>query len=536
MSGGIAMKDLHRMLPIALVLLFTAAVAFAGGGQEEPGTGTGIPTYTWEVTGPGDAYERGDLMYYDEWKEALNTKLEKDLGFRVDFVDKRIRGEFRNVYRIAYESGEGIDVVYDGDYNSNIGMWMPLNDLLNEHGPNIKKYFSDEFFWYAVMDGDDIMGIPHYWGPDRYVVWVRKDLAEDAGVTIPDIDDRDGITLDWWENLFEAFVQKNPGKYAYQGMAWTWGQFVYNHYIGTGYCYNKPYYFDIENQTFHHIFDHPAFYDAAWRRKSWFDNGWEDPNTYAKSRAERTMDLVEGFNVAHPQKYDYTAKEPVLGYIRAHPGFEENMEPVLFGVENHGVRACTNRFVKQGLFFMKHANDPEQLMQFFNWYFGDPENTMLAKHGIEGLTFEIVEEPAGKILTVPEEVRTDLIQSPRDLIGQEINFHRWAGLDEQFLRATYNEPYLRGRRLQTIVPLDEIFWDPYHLDLAPDWTTEVQTQWNDANQYMFIALQKLYLEKMSRAQFEEQLGAAIQEARKIGLDAGLASFNRSIKRINHRYE
>jgi hypothetical protein len=247
------------------------------------------------------------------------------------------------------------------------------------------------------------------------------------------------------------------------------------------------------------------------------------------------MDLLEGFNVAHPQKYNYTTKEPVLGYIRAHPGFEKNMEPMLFGIENHGIRASTNRLVKQGIYFMKHADDPVPLMQFFNWFYSDPDNAMLAKHGIKGLTYEIIEEPAGKILTVPQSVRTELIQSPRDLIGQETNFHMWA-LDGQFLPATYDEPYLRARRLQTIVPLNELFWDPYYLDLAPDWTDEERSQWNDAKQYIFIALQKLYLEKMSRDVFEDQLSAAIQEARKIGFDVGLESFNRSIKKINHRYE
>ena len=174
------MKRLNRILLTMLLVFCISATGFAGGTGEKSGAATGVPTYTWEVTGPGNAYERGDLLYYEEWSDALNKQLEKDLGFRVNFVDKRIRGEFRNVYRIAYESGEGIDVVYDGEYNSNIGLWLPLNDLLDSHGPGIKKHFAEDFWWWGVLDGDDIMGIPHFWGPDRYVVWVRKDLAEEA--------------------------------------------------------------------------------------------------------------------------------------------------------------------------------------------------------------------------------------------------------------------------------------------------------------------------------------------------------------------
>lgn len=528
------MNYFKHFLAMAVVMILITAGIFATGEQDK--TGATVPTYTWEITGPGDPYVRDDLKYHEEWIEALNEKLEVDLGFRVNFVDRRIVGEFRNLYRIAYESGEGIDLVNDAVYNSYIGMWLQLNDLIDKYGAGVKKAYPDDFYWWPLTGpGGEIWGMPNFGGPNHRVIWVRKDLAEEAGVEIPDINNRSNITLEWWEDLFRAFVRKNPGKFAYQSDDLGWDTMVLNQYIGTGMCRNRPYYFDVENQQFAAIWDHPDFWDALWRRKSWFDNGWEDPDIFVKSRNERTMDLLEGYNVAHPQLYSYTVREPVLGYIRAHPGFENNLEPFLNGVHNYGIKEATDRLMRNGIFVMKHADNPDKLIQFFSWFFSNYDNAMLAKFGIEGLTYEIDMTEFGKVLTVPEEERVGLVQSPNQLVGEEVSWNWW-DFDSQFLPAAVNEPYVKGLRLQSMIPFDQWWLDPVYVDLAPEWSDEQAKNWSDAYTYYRMQQQKLFIEKMPREEFENRMMAVIKEARKISFDDMIATYNIALEKINHRYE
>ncbi|WP_227011557.1 extracellular solute-binding protein [Paenibacillus lutimineralis] len=86
------------------------------------------------------------------------------------------------------------------------GVFMPLDDLLKQYGPNLLKKIPQEA-WNRMSYQGKIYGIPEWLGnPSRRATWIRKDLLDKTGLPVPK-------TVDDYLNVLRAFKElgvENP--------------------------------------------------------------------------------------------------------------------------------------------------------------------------------------------------------------------------------------------------------------------------------------------------------------------------------------
>ena len=66
------------------------------------------------------------------------------------------------------------------------GVFLPLDDLIDEYGPNLKKFIPKEVWETQRFTDGKIYAIPQILSnPSRRATFVRKDLLEKAGLEVP---------------------------------------------------------------------------------------------------------------------------------------------------------------------------------------------------------------------------------------------------------------------------------------------------------------------------------------------------------------
>ncbi|MBD2843588.1 extracellular solute-binding protein [Paenibacillus sp. IB182496] len=132
---------------------------------------------------PGDTMDIPTLAYL---AEKTNTKLD------VTFL---AHGKYNEQLRLKMAAGEYPDFYWTGGFANEEtlanGMLLPLNDLIDEYGPNLKKTIP-QTAWDAVTLKGQIMAIPRFPGggtdTDR-LIYMRKDYLDKVGADIPTTSD-----------------------------------------------------------------------------------------------------------------------------------------------------------------------------------------------------------------------------------------------------------------------------------------------------------------------------------------------------------
>lgn len=183
-------------LVVALMLsvsLFAACAKKAENAAPTP-TGTetvkndaaGIPEefVTLKVLYPGDESKRMTSFLEDEFKQKIKEEL--NLGMEINYSPW---DQYWNKKDMMIAAGEQIEWYWDGGPNFNRiaakKQCIPLDELLDKYGTNLKKVIPQENFQ-AFTAGGKIMAIPSQYGPtsEKFKsVFVRQDLLEKAGMS-----------------------------------------------------------------------------------------------------------------------------------------------------------------------------------------------------------------------------------------------------------------------------------------------------------------------------------------------------------------
>ncbi|CAK4845457.1 unnamed protein product [Aphanomyces euteiches] len=113
--------------------------------------------------------------------------------------------QFAEQVRIKFASGDIPDVVQGWGINYELlknDQIIPLNDYINEYGPNLKKAISQAAWDEVTVDGK-IMAIPEGQIGNK-VLYVRKDWMDKVGITTPP------KTPDEFLTMLRAFRDKDP--------------------------------------------------------------------------------------------------------------------------------------------------------------------------------------------------------------------------------------------------------------------------------------------------------------------------------------
>ncbi|RUT40479.1 extracellular solute-binding protein [Paenibacillus anaericanus] len=124
---------------------------------------------------------------------------------------ERLVGEIEQKLGVMIAGGEYPDMIYPGDKAHMLidaGALLPLEDLIEEHAPNLKKLYANYWERMKATDGH-IYSLPNSvptGQPNRAIspaFWIQKEVLKDAGY--PKI-----TTFDQYVDVLKNYVQKYP--------------------------------------------------------------------------------------------------------------------------------------------------------------------------------------------------------------------------------------------------------------------------------------------------------------------------------------
>ena len=202
---------MKRLVCNALILFVVAAgFVFAGGGSDSNASGTDGPLTLNMFITLGEAQESmeaGKNAYTDYVQDKFNVI------FDLIVVPSEARLEKQN---LLLASGEYPDIFFDGQFSpadqmkyGGQGVLIPLNDLIDDHGPAILEAW--ELLpilekWMRTPDGN-VYSIPAveecYHCSVNQKQWIRTEWLEKLGYDMP-------TTTEEYEEVLTAFKEQDP--------------------------------------------------------------------------------------------------------------------------------------------------------------------------------------------------------------------------------------------------------------------------------------------------------------------------------------
>lgn len=295
--------------------------------------------------------------------------------------------EVGQAFNLMMASGEIADIVcYSskaefGKYGTS-GAFLPLNDLIEQYAPNIKKTFEElpEVRKMATSLDGSIYFIPYI--PDGEVsqVWyMRQDWLDKLNLERP-------TNTEEFYTVLKAFRENDPngngekdeiplfsggGKDSFNTALPLWGA-------------NCWWTFDDDGKV---VFgpSQPEYKQAYTDLAKWYAEGLIDPEIYTRGSTSLSKLLGDNLGgcvhawVGSTALYNDTLKDSIPGF-----DFRVIAPP---GEKGSDVRA---KATEHGWAISSAAKDPETLMKYFDFWYSE-EGRRLANFGIEGEHYDMVD-------------------------------------------------------------------------------------------------------------------------------------------------
>lgn len=355
-----------------------------------------------------------------EDKTGVNFKIEHLVGDLNTKIGTMIAS---NDYPDVLIPDFAIDKIIDA------GAFIPLNDLIEEHGPNLKKVYGPYFDQMKAADGNiyflPFSGVQGEYIPnpsiDQGAFWIQRRVLEEAGY--PKI-----RTLDDYFQLIEDYVAKHPeeGLTGFMQLTHDWRFFATSN-VGVhlaGYPNDGNVFVDMK--TFEAKTYSAMEYTKKWLQKlneinakGLFDKASFVDN-YDQYLAKQTSGKVLGFfdygwqfgNATNFLK-DAAREDPSKDGYRYFPlpvtfdgGKDQYLDPPGF-TKNRGIGITVS------------AKDPVRIIQYFDELVTE-ETTILRNWGIEGETF--IRDANGRMTRTPEMIAM-LDETYREEFG--FKYYEW---------------------------------------------------------------------------------------------------------------
>lgn len=207
----------RKVLPVAIVMALAAGSLVGCGSKEETKTGQGTSTPT-AAAAPAKfkvGLTTGGSKYVEGSADINNDKYVKKLEelSKTDLTMQLIPHEtYAQSMTLLFASGELPDLLQTKGINQpevapaiDSGVLLPLNDLIDKYGPNLKKKIPKASWDSARVSKDGkIYGIPQE-NPitTDTVTYIRKDWLDKLGLQAPK-------TVDEYIEVMKAFRDKDP--------------------------------------------------------------------------------------------------------------------------------------------------------------------------------------------------------------------------------------------------------------------------------------------------------------------------------------
>jgi ABC-type glycerol-3-phosphate transport system substrate-binding protein len=337
----------------------------------------------------------------------------------------------------------------------NEGLILPLNDLLDQYGSNLKKNVVPEAFKLATYEGN-ILGIPIENGLlTLNALQIRADWLAKLRLPVP-------RTIDEFEQALKAFKERDPdgnGKpdtvplTVSSGGAFNMLESVLgSSFLPHGYAWWR----DVDG-TLKPPELHPAYKQFLSRLVDWNEKGYLWPDLLL-SAANKQQELIAE-NRAGAVASTYSGTILNAGEILRKTVPDYNYVPVVLeGGQGINRLPASPIAYSVWVIYKKNAN-PEAVMKFFD-YQGTYEGNMVASFGIEGDNYTMT--PDGMVEFIAED-KTDLAKAHYYAKYKTV-FINWPGKPVWPINAWTSEEYNLKRdqvnQLPRFEPIDYgVFYD-----------------------------------------------------------------------------
>ena len=375
-----------RRICIALIVLMMAMTLVAGGNREDAGGGNinleGYPVYDQPKT--FTIFNNYDNMVLDpRW--PVFQKLGEITGIYLESVISMTNSNEQEAYNLMIASGNLADIISYNDGNEldklgRDGGLIPLNDLIDQYAPNIKKALEEnpKFAKDAYSLDGNIYYIPRTQGLDfSEFYWIRTDWLEKLGLEVP-------TTMDELHDVLYAFRNEDPNGTGVKDEIPLFdraGDLAFDEYL---HMWNSSLDFSARDGIV--VYDplEPDFEVAVKEFTRWYEEGIIDPEIFTRGAKSRDVLLAAnqgGFT--HDWQSAATYNDKLASEI---PGF--SFEAIAPPISPSGRQEVWDkRSAIPGWGISSSCEDPIAVIRYFDYCFTEEGNELI-NWGIQGETFD----------------------------------------------------------------------------------------------------------------------------------------------------
>ena len=338
-------------------------------------------TITWAYI--GNTYQDTSLI-----EEEMNKILEPKFNCKIDIIGFSW-GEYAQKLNLMLSGEEPLDLVpvmyQNGASYINNGQVIDMKELIDKYGINMKEVLGDDTLYTCSVDGK-IYGVPVFKEyTSDLVVMMRKDLLEEAGYTIDDVE-----SLEDLDEIYAAVQKNHPETTMLAGRKGeTPGvQAVWCDNLSDTFGVVMP---DDKTGTVVNYYDTDQFKQNAELMYEFAQKGY-----ISKDCATMTEGKKPQVKAGTAFSYYCISSKPGLDVQDSlETGYEMVSKPVTSGFR------ATSMIAWMGWGIGRNCQYPERAMEVLDYMYKSPELTNLFNWGIEGKHYVFKDEEK-EIITYPE--------------------------------------------------------------------------------------------------------------------------------------
>ena len=368
------------LMLVLLALVITAPLAFAA-----PKAAPVVVIYN------NSGVITSGAMSKKEQVEEIKQWLQKKTGVEVTVIVPP-PGQEENKLNLILAGNDQLDAFW-GDWTKYQpkGALMPINDLLNKYGPNIKKTWP-KGSWDAMTDKNGkIWGIPRVASLMGNPLWIRTDWLQKLNLKMP-------TTIDEYEVVLKAFKDNKPGgegtipllaevrgKHASRGL--------HNTLVGAFTPYGYANWYDTTDKKLKPSELQPGFKDFLAKMHDWYEKGYIYPE-FASLDRPRIKELIRLNKVGSAATWMSNVTLTKYFLNQTVPEADYAIPPG--GISGPKGKGETIRPASlEGILFSARSKNAASTMKVINFLYSDIENHMIGWYGPVGSCWEWVDKSKG---------------------------------------------------------------------------------------------------------------------------------------------
>lgn len=274
------------------------------------------------------------------------------------------------------------------------GAFLPLNDLIDEHAPNLKAFFEKRpEIAAAISAANGKMYYIPYLPDGKYgrAYWVRTDWLKKLNLEMPE-------TVEDFEAVLRAFKTQDPNGNGLADevpyFARQWPELIRLVTLWDGRSSGSDTYHDfyVDNGQLKHPYAGEGYREGIKNLARWYKDGLIDAEVFTRGSSARDFLLSENLGGA---THDWFAS--TSGYNRLSSeidGFEFKAMAPPASISGKRIEEHRRIPIKPDGWAIGHTNEhPVETIKYFDFWFTE-EGRRLANFGVEGMHYDMIDGKA----------------------------------------------------------------------------------------------------------------------------------------------